>query len=137
MRAAQIVLVLLPCLLLGGAVSASAAAQPDFAGYCTLDYGNSTTAYCSFSSLTDTAEADPSSCPGSWISRFEWDLGDGNFFDDDSFVMTSYTDAINTGSVTVRLRMTCGDSTQATASRNVVFVNIGCGRCINMNNGWD
>lgn len=111
MKTPKILLALLPCLVLGGATSASAAAFADFAGFCTLDHPTDTTAYCSFSALQDTAEADPSSCSGSSISTIEWDLGDGNgFFPDDSFVMTSYPNAVSTGSVTVQVRVTCSDS---------------------------
>lgn len=135
MRTSKILVALLLCVF-GGALSASAVTA-DFAGNCTLDYGSSTTAYCAFSALTDTAEADPSSCPGSWISTIEWDLGDGNFFQDDSYVTTSYQNAPTIGSVTVNVRVTCGDSSQATTPRHVIFVTLGCYRCINMNNGWD
>jgi hypothetical protein len=138
MNSPKFLLALLLCLLLGGGRSASAAAMADFAGFCTLDYGSSTTAYCSFSSMTDTAEADVSSCPGSSITRFDWNLGDGNgWFQDDSFVSTSYANATSLGSVTAWVKVTCADETSQETPRNVVFVTLGCYRCINMNNDWD
>jgi hypothetical protein len=56
---------------------------------------------------------------------------------DDVFITKSYPDAPNLGSVTVRVKVTCGDNSWAETPRYVVFVNFGCYRCINMNNGWD
>jgi hypothetical protein len=136
MKTSRILPVLVFCLVFGVAASASAVTA-DFAGFCTLDYPSSTTAYCSFHAQYDTAEADPSSCPGSWISTIEWDLGDGYWVNDDVFIQTSYPDSLNLGAVTVRVRVTCGDNSSAIGARYVVFVSLGCYRCINMNNGWD
>ena len=136
MSTSKVLIAVVFCLFFGMATSASAVTA-DFAGYCTLDYPSSTTAYCSFHAQWDTDDADPSSCPGSWISAIDWDLGTGNWVSDDVFITESYADAINLGSVTVRVKVTCGDSSWGIGSRNVVFVNLGCGRCINMNTGWD
>lgn len=136
MKTPKILLTLL-CLAFGGAASASAVTA-DFAGFCTLDYPSSTTADCSFHAQYDTAEADPSSCPGSWIKRIDWDLwGNGNWVNDDVFITESYPNAPSLGSVTVWVKVTCGDDSWAETPRHVVFVNMGCYRCINMNNGWD
>jgi hypothetical protein len=136
MKPPKILLALLFCLVFGGAASASAVTA-DFAGYCTLT-SSSTTADCSFHAQYDTAEADPSSCPGSWISRIDWDFGDGTGAQNANvFATHSYPDALNLGSVTVWVTVTCGDNSYAETPRHVVFVNLGCYRCINMNNGWD
>lgn len=137
MKAPKILPTLLFGLFLGGAAAASAATA-DFAGNCTLTSG-STTAFCAFDALRDTEDADPSTCPGSSISAVFWDFGDGTFAWDDTFISHAYPNAtsLGGGAVTVRASVFCADNSSADAARFVVFVNIGCPRCINMNNGWD
>jgi len=138
---------LLPVLLLGlvfGAWTASSvhAATANFAGACTLDYGNPSVANCVFDALRgNTNNPNPSSCPGSSISQVFWDFGDPGVppVTAGTFVSHSYPNplTINGGATTVQMAVFCANGASSSTQRPVVFVVLGCSGCIQMNVGWN
>lgn len=142
MRLPKILPALLLCLVSGAWTASSAhAATANFAGNCTLDYSNPSTANCVFDALRgNTSDPNPSSCPGSSITQVFWDFGDGNSTWSGTFVGHTYVNpmSIGGGATSVKATVFCADNTVSpTKSRLIVFVVVGCPGCIQMNVGWN
>jgi hypothetical protein len=121
-------------------VSPANACTANFAGNCSLDYGNPSTAFCAFDATRNNS-VDPTftACPGSSISNVFWDFGDGASAFNGTFIGHSYANPLqlNGGAATAKMIVFCADGCSATKSRLVVFAVVGCPGCIQMNVGWN
>ncbi len=125
-------------LACGAWTTAAHACTADFGGNCTWA-GGSANANCVF----DATRSDPNNpigtaCPGSSITNYFWDYGDGGSsgFTTSSFVSHSYVNPASLVAVDVHLSVFCADGCSDTRSRFVCFT-IGVGGCIFMNSGWN
>ncbi|HEY0782956.1 MAG TPA: PKD domain-containing protein [Thermoanaerobaculia bacterium] len=98
-----------------------------FLGNCSYGGGNNP-ADCMFSVLWDCGSAQSTGC--------SWDFGDGNSGNACSLASHTYSNPANLVAVLVQFTLTCSDSCQVTAQRNLCFT-IGQGGCIEPNNGWN
>jgi hypothetical protein len=125
-------------LLLGfGAwTNAAHACSADFSGNCSWA-GGSASAFCVF----DASRPNPNNpigtaCPGSTISAYFWDYGDGASGFGSSFVSHTYLNPPSLTAVSVHMSVFCADGCSDTRSRGVCFT-IGAGGCIFPNSGWN
>lgn len=116
---------------------------PSWAHACTADFGGncswvggSANANCVFDAgRTNPINPVGTSCPGSFVTSYTWDFGDGNG-GTGSFVSHAYVSPASLAAVSVTLDIRCNDGCTASATRNVCFT-IGAGGCIQMNKSWN
>jgi hypothetical protein len=125
--------------------SPATACTANFAGNCSLDYSNPSTAFCVFdANRNNTNDPTFTACPGSSISNIFWDFGDrpgapnGSAWNG-TFIGHSYNDPLNLngGATTVTMNVFCADGCSAKKQRTVIFVVLGVSGAIQMNVGWN
>lgn len=117
-------------LALGVSTEAHAAATANFQGSCAWN-GAHTQYTCNFDSTRPVAS--PSSCPGSYIWKYQWD------FDDGSTLLTGNPQVAHTfqdgPERVVTLQVICWSGETASRSRHVCN-RVGTPGCISIDGAW-